>query len=195
MSPYDRVPRAERHFLHFIGCPSSGSARRMSRRSGCALRRFVGRVLRRTVRLDVHFAGCFRIFGFAIGSSSVSSSAASPAASAPSSAPSSTGASFMPASAAISASRSCSRFWRRASAATASASSARSSACSTITFAFFFAQAAHRHQRIRLDDREVVVAQEAFFHEPFGQFDFHARERAEAARRRARSPGPAPPGS
>ena len=33
---------------------------------------------------------------------------------------------------------------------------------------------AHLHQGIRLDDRQVVVAQEAFLHEPLGQFDFDA---------------------
>ena len=41
-------------------------------------------------------------------------------------------------------------------------------------FACSSSKLAHRHQRIRLDDRKIVVAQEAFFHEPFGQLFFHA---------------------
>ena len=80
----------------------------------------------------------------------------------------------MPASAAISASRSCSRFWRRASAACGFGLFGTLFGLLDDHVRCFFAQVAHRHQRIRLDDREVVVAQEAFFDEPLGQLDFDA---------------------
>ena len=52
-----------------------------------------------------------------------------------------------------SAFRSCSRFWRRASAAAISACSANVSACATIDVSLLFAQIAHLHQFIGLDDR------------------------------------------
>ncbi len=57
-----------------------------------------------------------------------------------------------------------------------------------------FAQIAHRHQLVRLDDRQVVVAQESFFNQAVGQFRFDARSELKPATARSIA-RPAPPGS
>ena len=89
----------------------------------------------------------------------------------------------------------CARCRRRSSAAACSASSAFASACATMCVDLLGGQLAHLHQGVGLDDRQVVVGQEAFADQLLGQV-FGRPLRARRSRPRpARSARRAPRGS